>query len=172
MSFIEGKLGETFSLSYNKKFGTKNTLIQKPDNMLMLKKEMSNVTYQYVLDAEYKLGYEKVNEVLLEVPKEEDINTIHRYRDAIVSREGQNPYQHEVFGGVILFPGSEETLYQKHRFYESINKVNIGGLPFLPSKTQLVEGFLENLVQGAGHEQYHHVPFISGIKEYLTDLEI
>lgn len=172
MSFIHRKTGETFTLSYNRKLNAEPTVAQKPDNMLMLKKEMSNVTYQYVLDAKYKLGYEKVDEVLLEVPKEEDINTIHRYRDAIVSREGEEAYQHEVFGGVILFPGSEEMLYQKHRFYESINKVNIGGLPFLPSKTQLVEEFLENLVQGAGHEQYHHVPFISGIKEYLTDLQI
>lgn len=172
MSFIHSKTGESFTLSYNQKLSSKPTVAQRPDNILMLEKEMRHVTYHYVLDAKYKLDYDKLSDQILEVPKEEDINTIHRYRDAIVSAKGKTHYEQLVFGGVILFPGNEEELYKQHRFYRSIETVNIGGLPFLPSKTQLVEAFLEDLVEGSGHQQYQHLPFLSGLKDYFEDLDI
>lgn len=146
LSFIHSKTEEIFSLSYNRGFNSNPTVSQKPDNMLMLQKEMSGITYNYVLDAKYKLNVEEVNGQSLEVPHKEDINTLHRYRDAIAPRSGKKAYEQVVFGGVILFPGSEEQAYTAHDFYQSLAKVNIGGLPFLPAHTQLVEAFLEDLV--------------------------
>lgn len=71
-----------------------------------------------------------------------------------------------------IFYGVKEQTYTAHDFYQSIAKVNIGGLPFLPAHTQLVETFLEDLVEGTGHSQYSHLPLTTGTKDYLEDLNI
>ena len=76
---------------------------------------------------------------------------MHRYRDAIVydmSRGGDKkdipgPYDRTMFGAYVLFPYSDEEKYKEHDFYKSIGTVNIGGLPFLPSATNMVRDFLE-----------------------------
>ena len=36
--------------------------------------------------------------------------------------------------------------YRNHKFFESIEKVNIGGLPFLPSETSMVQDMLDALI--------------------------
>ena len=176
LTFTHSKTGEVFTLSYNRGFNSNPTVSQQPDNMLILKKEMSKVTYHYVLDAKYKIDYDKVDEITTQVPHKEDINTLHRYRDAIVwdkSRKSiDKGYEKVVFGGVILFPGNEEEIYMNHDFYKSIEKVNIGGLPFLPSHTNLVEDFLEDLVSGSGKRQYKNIPHTIGSKDYLKELDI
>ena len=51
-----------------------------------------------------------------------------------------------MFGAYVLFPYNNEEEYQKHKFYESIRKVNVGGLPFLPSSTTLLSNFIDELV--------------------------
>jgi predicted component of viral defense system (DUF524 family) len=164
--------GEYFTLTYNQKTMASPTGPQKPDNLLVLRKEMQDIDYKYVLDAKYKMNYAKIEDQDIEVPQENDINTMHRYRDAIVYADNKNIYHRPVFGAVILFPGAHEALYQKHKFYKSIEEVNIGGLPFLPSSTKLVEQFLDELIEGTGHSQYTKVPFTSGIETYIKDLNI
>ena len=67
-------------------------------------------------------------------PKEDDINTM-RYRDAIVYQNGVSPYERTMFSAYVLFPYHNEEEFRHHRFYKSIDQVNIGGLPFLPSAT-------------------------------------
>lgn len=52
----------------------------------------------------------------------------------------------------MLFPWSGEDEYQYHLLYKSINKVNIGGLPFLPQATGLVEQFVERLIENNPEE--------------------
>ena len=51
-----------------------------------------------------------------------------------------------MFGAYILFPYDDEELYKTHRFYKSIETVNIGGLPFLPGSTKLVRSLLDDLI--------------------------
>lgn len=82
---------------------------------------------------------------------EDDINTMHRYRDSIVALVN-GPYERTAFGAYVLFPWFDEQAYQKHHFYESINKVNIGGLPFLPNATTLVKRFVERLIDKSPEE--------------------
>ena len=50
------------------------------------------------------------------------------------------------------FHGQDEDMYQEHHFYQSIDKVNIGGLPFLPNATDLVEQFVERLIDKSPEE--------------------
>lgn len=172
LKYRNDQTGEVLTLVYNQKLKSMPTVSQAPDNMLVLEKEMSDVVYHYVLDAKYKMNYERVEGHYIEVPKEEDINTMHRYRDAIVARSGHKPYERKVFGSVILFPGNDEEVYKAHRFYKSIESVNIGGLPFLPSQTTLVEVFLERLIEGTSQTPYHNLPKIVGWQEYNETLDV
>ena len=172
MRFRNYITGEVFSLTYNQKLQQGPTVAQKPDNILTLKKEMEDVEYRYILDAKYKLDYETIKGEVIEVPREEDINTMHRYRDAIVSKHKTSCYQNSIFGAMILFPGSQNEAYKESRFYQSIQKVNIGGLPFLPSNTAWVEDFLDHLIERTGHMEYDHLPVAVGFKEYMEDLNI
>ena len=173
MRFKHRVTGEIFTLAYNQKLQQGPTVVQKPDHILSLKKEMSEVTYRYVLDAKYKIAYQQNEGQLLAEPKEEDINTMHRYRDAIVyENKEQNVYERNVFGGIILFPGTVSEAYKNSRFYQSIQKVNIGALPFLPSETSLVEQFLDEIIDRIGHSEYEQIPKTAGMEEYIKDLQI
>lgn len=162
MSFKHRATGEVFTLAYNKVNKTP-TLPQKPDNILSLKRQSIDKSYQYVIDAKYKMDYrseEIIKEgikqtVMIEAPREEDINTMHRYRDAIVYKNSLDEYEHSVVGAIILFPGSQSEVYRQNQFYKSISTVNIGALPFLPSNTSLVEEFLEGLVDSIDQSIYH-----------------
>ena len=51
-----------------------------------------------------------------------------------------------------MFPWKNEEEYENHHFYKSIDKVNIGALPFLPNATRLVEQFVEHLIEKSPEE--------------------
>lgn len=68
-------------------------------------------------------------------PTTDDENTMHRYRAAIAIAHPMKSGAWEtgsVIGAVALFPYPDEDAYRAHRFYKSIDQVEIGGLPFLP----------------------------------------
>ena len=88
------KTKETFKVYYNsfkssnsgsKTEGSK-TISQKPDNLLAIDKLGSEKAYEFVFDAKYKIDISKDYQDRYGGigPKEEDINTMYRYRDAIV----------------------------------------------------------------------------------------
>ncbi|WP_374055838.1 DUF2357 domain-containing protein [Rossellomorea sp. FM04394] len=147
--FTHPQTGEQIVLSFQKREGKVPTVMQKPDIMLEVEKKYSHNRYHYVFDAKYRIDFgfgtdqaEKVG------PLEEDINTMHRYRDALVKKHHErDSYERYSFGAYVLFPWNEEQAYLEHPFYKSIDEVNIGGLPFLPNSTVLVETLLERLVE-------------------------
>lgn len=147
---------EKVILTYQKYEGKLPTISQKPDTMLSIEKRGETYSFNYVFDAKYRIdfavgGTYYGNHYGSPGPLEEDINTMHRYRDSIVA-EHQGPYERTAFGAYVLFPWNEEALYEEHHFYKSIGKVNIGGLPFLPNATSLVERFIENLIDKSPEE--------------------
>ncbi|MBU3106959.1 PD-(D/E)XK nuclease superfamily protein [Clostridium gasigenes] len=76
---------ERVKVAYNAKKQSK-TVSQNPDNILSINKDNSTKAYEFIFDAKYKIDTTKeysgrYNGV---GPKEEDINTMHRYRDSIV----------------------------------------------------------------------------------------
>ena len=104
--------GEVITLSYNPKSGQVPTVAQKPDNVLSLEKKTVNqvgkkVKYEYVFDAKYRVnpaleGSDYYNTIShTPGPETDDINTMHRYRDAIVYHNGADPYERTMFGGLI-----------------------------------------------------------------------
>ncbi|SHH74407.1 restriction endonuclease-like protein [Clostridium grantii] len=153
--------GEIFTVSYNSKENSK-TVGQKPDNVLSITKKTNGeeIVYKYIFDAKYKIdqaieGTSYKNQYKTPGPTEVDINTMHRYRDAIVFENKENKYINKnVFGAYVLFPYNNEEEYKNHRFYKTIEEVNIGGIPFLPSSTNLMEEFLKELIEETSLSAY------------------
>ncbi|RXT00971.1 restriction endonuclease-like protein [Ammoniphilus sp. CFH 90114] len=171
--------GETFTLFYNALPSEDSrdfpTLPQRPDNVLTLKKQDSDVIYKYVFDAKYRLnpayqGTPYFERYQSPGPEEDDINTMHRYRDAIVYQEGRSgEYERSMFGAYVLFPYPNEEKFEEHHFYKSIKKVNIGALPFLPNSTRLMEKFLDELILDSPEKAYERATRPRGTKEYYQD---
>ena len=144
---------EKIVLTYQKYEGNLPTLSQKPDMMLSIQKKGKDYSYHYIFDAKYRIDYAQKGSYYQRHygnpgPMEDDINTMHRYRDSIVASQN-GPYERTSFGAYVLFPWFHEEVYQEHHFYKSINEVNIGALPFLPNATGLVEQFVERLIDSS-----------------------
>lgn len=72
---------------------------------------------------------------------------MHRYRDSIIYEKGidkNTDNKNCIFGAFVLFTYNNEEEFRNHKFYKSIEEVNIGAIPFLPSSTVLMEEFLMN----------------------------
>lgn len=124
------------------------TTEQKPDLLLTLRLGSQEVSY--VLDAKYRIdpatpGSSYASLYRTPGPLEEDINVMHRYRDAIV-KPGASGYERSVSSACVLFPYADEREYADHHFYRSIHKVGVGALPFLPGSTRLAERWLDDLL--------------------------
>lgn len=147
--FVHKTTGEKITLCYQYSTGKKiPTVTQKPDSMLSITKTDKDYSYEYIFDAKYRI---EVRDGEAVGPKEEDINTMHRYRDSIVV-ERAGAYERRAFGAYVLFPWHDEVAYVQHPLYESINTVNIGGLPFLPNSTTLVEKIIDSLLNKTADE--------------------
>lgn len=156
LHFMNKETGEKYVLSYNPRNHDLPTVAQRPDNILTLQKEGSDIEYRYVFDAKYRInpaleGSFYHRSYGAPGPQEEDINTMHRYRDALVY-EIAGMQRRNTFGAIILFPYADEAKYagkdggEQHKFFTSIEQVGVGGLPFLPGHTKLVENFLDKLI--------------------------
>lgn len=170
--YLDEKNGDEILLSYNPDKKRLPTVTQRPDNVLSLKKRGGSTEYEYIFDAKYKIDPAFPNthyhDYICELPgpKEEDINTMHRYRDAIVSEENSR-YERGMVGAYVLFPYANETEYRNHRFYKSIDKVNIGGLPFLPTATTLVSEMLDDLIDDSPDSVFERMSLPRGIEARL-----
>ncbi len=132
--------------TYNRNSGEVHTATtdNRPDIVLNIRKE-DGFVLTYLFDAKYrviddeKFNREDATEQMrlgaADYPPSDAINQMHRYRDAIYY--GENKYQHtakEIIGGYILFPGRGNDDKVKERYYyKSIESVNIGAFPLLPS---------------------------------------
>lgn len=167
---------EEIVLTYQKYEGSLPTIPQKPDTMLSIEKKGKNHTFNYIFDAKYRVEYAQEGTYYkgrYHSPgsTEEDINTMHRYRDSIVAANN-GPYERTAFGAYVLFPWHLESEYQEHHFYKSINEVNIGGLPFLPNATDLVERFVERLIDKNPEElQKEGILPIGALEEWQSSLD-
>ena len=178
VKFINARTGETITLSYNPGEQSSQTINQKPDNVLSLEKRGTDVEYKYVFDAKYRIETNPSDSYYPDAnpgPKVDDINTMHRYRDAIVY-EKKTPskfmFEKTMFGAYVLFPYDDpDGEYRNHQFYKSIETVNIGGLPFLPGTTQLVETFLSELIDDSSESAFERATLPRGTEERLFKVD-
>ena len=124
------------------------TVAQKPDIVLQLTKSdlHDGMKMTYLFDAKYRIGGKDKG---VDVPPDDAINQMHRYRDAIYYKDyDSDQLKKEVIGGYILFPGAGEPIdVAKSKFYKSIEDVNIGAFPLRP-KDERNRKFLEEFIEG------------------------
>ncbi|QIE30325.1 DUF2357 domain-containing protein [Caballeronia sp. SBC2] len=147
MRFKHKPTGKPLYVVYNRLFNKLPTIAQQPDNVI----QFASDERFYIFDAKYRIQFddEYVKHYGGPGPTEEDVNTMHRYRDAIAIPHPMNPNEYRkgtVTGAVVLFPYPDEAAYVGHRFHKSIEQVEIGGLPFLPNKTTLMAAKLNELL--------------------------
>lgn len=137
------------------------TVPQKPDIVLQLTKNdlLQGMKMTYLFDAKYRIdGKDKG----VDVPPEDAINQMHRYRDAIYYKDyDANALKKEVIGGYILFPGDgEPNDVAVSKFYKTIKEVNIGAFPLRPKDVEnrkLLENFIDELIHTKSYETIAHV---------------
>jgi hypothetical protein len=129
------------------------TVNQRPDIVLRITKSdlKENYVLTYLYDAKYRLASDE-KEGSPDLPTEDSINQMHRYRDAIyyVNKDKTKP-EKEVIGAYILFPGTGEIeTIKKLDYYKSIESVNIGAFPLRPndySNRALLEEHLRTIIE-------------------------
>lgn len=129
------------------------TVPQKPDIVLQLTKDdlQKGMKMTYLFDAKYRI--EGKTEKGVDLPPEDAINQMHRYRDAIYYKdgaEGDELLKKEVIGGYILFPGDGSPAEVANaKFQQSLDEVNIGAFPLRPKDEEnrkLLEDFIKELI--------------------------
>ena len=136
------------TLSYNRTYPGQ-TGDQRPDIVLRIQAS-SRPDLIIVLDAKYRVDatgqfrarYGSAG------PPIDAINALHRYRDAIVTKDSGAIKRRPVVRGAALFPlTAEETkTYEGSALYRSLDSLGIGALPFLPGNTDFVRNWLAGLL--------------------------
>jgi hypothetical protein len=121
------------------------TVPQKPDIVLQLTKDdlERGMNLTYLFDAKYRIEQDRQGR---DVPPDDAINQMHRYRDAIYYSTPQNGLKKEVLGGYILFPGQ---MTETDHFRQSVDEVNIGAFPLRPGVEQheMLRDFIAELMR-------------------------
>lgn len=161
VSFIDSGGVELATVSYNaqvEKADTRKpsaihgtdtmTTIQRPDIVLRLSKTQDGgMKYTYLFDAKYRIDDTKDRNGY-DVPPEDAINQMHRYRDAIYYTEEGNDrtnLKKEIIAGYVLFPGqipigALDLESGDYYYQESNRKIGIGAFPLRPDQEGHNEG--------------------------------
>ena len=142
------------------------TVPQKPDIVLQLTKDdlQRGMNLTYLFDAKYRIEQDRNGR---DVPPDDAINQMHRYRDAIYYSSPQHDgLRKEVLGGYILFPGKME---ESDHFRRSVDEVNIGAFPMRPGVEQheMLKAFIADLMRKNAVEIVEQV-----IPQKGTNLEV
>lgn len=98
-------------------------------------------------------------------PKEVDVPTVTQRLDNVLCLEKYGGKQDCEY---VLFPYVNEEEYKDHRFFKSIEKVNIDGLPFLPSAITMVTDILDELIANSPDTAFERTTLPVGIEERLA----
>lgn len=156
VEFVNNDRIELASVSYNaqvEKAGKESaisktntvTTVQRPDIVLRLSKTREGIKYTYLFDAKYRIDDQQIGNY--DVPPEDAIDQMHRYRDAIYYT-GDEPnnkilehqyLKKEIIAGYVLFPGlvKYEALKQPNAeyYYQKSNSlIGIGAFPLRPDQ--------------------------------------
>lgn len=155
--------GDKLELWYNKAYNSLPTTNQRPDTVLCMKGDKTKDRV-YIFDAKYRIFIDSNGEI---GPMEEDINVMHRYRDSIVSENKKEDYfKYSTFGAYVMFPCSDEKKFEEHRFYKSIEKVNIGAIPMLPGSTSLMKKQISKIIGESYIEAVNNNPIFDEDGDY------
>lgn len=133
--------GSSIDVSYNPLMDPIYTTPQRPDAVI----EVRAADLRIILDAKYRLQFDPdyVASYGGPGPTEDDINKMHRYRDAILFQVGTET--RKAGEAAALFPLPPSVPYAElHRFHKSLEAVGIGGIPCYPNGLDLLEQYLKH----------------------------
>ncbi len=132
---------------------TKNLIIQSNLKRMVLRNLFGIFLTRSIDLKKIKIDRQQI----LNVPQDA-IGQLHRYRDAILHTEPTNStYRAAIknLGGIILYPYPlSEGEFTSNDYFNSIIQVNIGALPFLPSKSNLVSELLNKMINKTPPEEH------------------
>jgi predicted component of viral defense system (DUF524 family) len=174
--FKKGTTNETTTIYFNREFGRDEKKIftydQKPDYSVKFKKDGFEKPFWYLFDAKYRFDESSENENNFYNVPQDAIGQLHRYRDAILHTEpASSTYRGAIknLGGIILYPYPlSEKEFESNVYRKSIEQVNIGALPFLPSKSELVSDLLNELINKRLPEEHYEQFIEMDNSEYLN----
>lgn len=132
------------------------TVKQKPD--IVLEATFTNGEKVYwIFDAKYRI--DTANDAT-DVPPNDAINQMHRYRDALIHVHQADDRQAEksrpILGAFVLYPGCFDEVNSLNPYAEAIQAVGIGSFPLLPgSSNSWLKQFL-----AARFPQKHNVNYV------------
>lgn len=155
--------GRTLEVTYNPSFQDPDALLpQQPDLVLTLT-DPHWPTVRLVLDAKYRVedSASFVERFGVPGPPPDAVNVLHRYRDAILETESlvgeaadsrTSHLRRTVIEGAALYPLSAEraSAFEESRFWNSLERLGIGAVPFLPGSTVWLERWLRGVLRRSG----------------------
>lgn len=127
----------TFSSTDNPAFGKiySWTTEQRPD--IFLEATLADGgKVQWIFDAKYRID---TNNDAADVPPNDAINQMHRYRDALIhvhkADDNQPEKSRPILGAFVLYPGCFDEMNSRNPYAEAIDEVGIGSFPLLPGSS-------------------------------------
>lgn len=129
----------TFSSPDNPAFGKiySWTTEQRPDIFLEATFAKGGKV-QWIFDAKYRID---AGDDAADIPPNDAINQMHRYRDALIHLHKADDEQDEktrpILGAFVLYPGCFDEAHGSNPYAEAIEAVGIGSFPLLPGSPNL-----------------------------------
>ena len=127
----------TFSSTNNPAFGKiySWTTEQRPD--IYLEATLADGgKVQWIFDAKYRID---ANDDAADMPPNDAINQMHRYRDALIhvnkADDGEQEKTRPILGAYVLYPGCFDEVNCRNPYAEAIAEVGIGSFPLLPGSS-------------------------------------
>lgn len=155
---FETDLKRSVTLTYNPKFGGENYLVPQQPDILMSMEEPGWPKLQLLFDAKYRIDTtQRYKERYLTFgPPEDALNVLHRYRDAILEKDGIRPESKKskrtIVQAAVLFPShdSKETPFSESKLLKSLDSLGVGAVPLLPGETKYLEQWLTSVLHQGG----------------------
>jgi hypothetical protein len=158
----------TFSSTNNPAFGKiySWTTEQRPD--IFLEATLADGSkVQWIFDAKYRIDTDKED---VDVPPNDAINQMHRYRDALIHVHQADDQQPEksrpILGAFVLYPGCFDEVNHRNPYADAIEAVGIGSFPLLlGSSNSWLKQFL-----AARFPQQHEMHYVIPVADqYLAE---
>lgn len=150
--------GRVLEVAYNPEYrGDAYILPQKPDVVVTIHTPHWPAQ-RLVIDAKYRIETSAayVKHFGSPGPPQASIDTLHRYRDAILDETGSDGPRSEtvkrsVVEGVALFPYADvDDKFRGSHFWTRLKRVGIGAIPLLPRNTRYFEEWLREVLSRTG----------------------
>ena len=155
----EGRITATYNPSFR---GEAMLIPQRPDMVITLEKKDWPAMH-LVLDAKYRLDAspDYINRYKSPGPPEDALNSMHRYRDAILElqkrSDGSTVQRRTVVEAAAVFPGGEtEDSFYDSRLWKALEQIGVGALPFLPANKEYVREWLRSRLKMGGFSIAEH----------------